>query len=197
MFGIYSNQRISAAESKMLCQNPDDYNWYCVYVNTIFRDRRFFQVREDIELPQSEDDNGVVLMFDGVDVVYFKTLDGDATENEVKSIMEVCSYLKDTFKKPIKAYVVCPSDAKIDVEKIEGEGDITLFFSLLKNDDGEEIIERLETKLKNHEQFTISDSIDHMLLPYTGFKNKAVFNEKFNHYMTLFNEYADREVKSC
>lgn len=190
MFGIYTNQRISEEESRMLCQGPDDYNWYCVYVGTIFKDNRFFQVREDIKLPQSEDDNGVVLIFEGGDVVYFKTLDGDATQKEADSILEVCSFLSDTFKRPIKAYVVCPSDANVEIEKIEGEGDITIFFSLLKNDDGEETVERLQSKLNSNEEFTISDSIDHMLLPYMGFKDKEVFQEKFRNYMAVFNEHA-------
>ena len=189
MFGIYSNMRISEAESKILKHNPDDYEWYCVIVNTIFRDKRYFQVRGDIDLPQAEDDDGVVLMFQGGDVVYFKTIDGDVTDEEMKSVYDVCSYLEDMFKRPIKAYVVFPSDGKVKSDGIDGDGNVTMVFSTLKNDDGEEIIERLEKKLKNHEEFTISDSIDHMLLPYGGFKNKKVFAEKYEHYMQLVNEY--------
>ncbi|WP_462316697.1 hypothetical protein [Methanobrevibacter sp.] len=189
MFGIYSNQRLSKEESKILKENPDDYNWYCIYVQTIFRDRRFFQVREDIELPQSEDDDGVVLMFQGGDVVYFKTMDGDVTNEEVQSVYDVCSYLEGLFNRPIKAYVVFPPDGEIKADKIEGDGEVTIVFSTLRNDDGEEIIERLESKLKNHEEFTIPDSIDHMLLPYTGFKDRKVFDEKFKNYMKLVMEY--------
>ena len=191
MFGVYSNKRVSEAERKILCDHPDDYNWYCVYVISIFKDRRFFQVREDIKLPQDKDDDGVVLMFEGGDIVYFKTLDGDVTGKVANSILDVCLYLQDSFRRPIKAYVVCPSDAKIKVHNIEGEGDISIFFSLLKNDDGEEIIDRLESKLKNNEKFTIPDSIEHMLLPYTGFKNKDDFQKKFKRYMALVNEYAN------
>ena len=189
MFGIYTNQRMSEAERNILNQHPDDYNWYCIYLWSLFKDQRFFQVREDIELPQSEDDNGVVLMFQDGDVVYFKTIDGDADERVIQSTLKVCLYLEDLFKRDITAYVVCPSDAKIEAEKVEGEGNVRILFSLLKNTNGEEIIERLESKLKNHEEFSIPDSIDHMLLPYMGFKNKRDFKKKFKQYMDLVNEY--------
>jgi len=188
MFGNYSNKRLSEAESKILCKNPDDYTWYCVYVSHVFRDQRLFEVREDIELPQDEDDDGVVLIFEGGDIVYFKTLDGDVTEDVVKSVMDVCSYLEKKFNRSITAYVVCPFDCEIKVEDIEGDGQMTFVFSLLRNDDGEEIIDRLESKLKNNEKFTIPDSIDHMLLPYGGFKDKKVFQEKFMRYMNLVEE---------
>ena len=189
MFGIYSDKRISKQESKILYENPDDYNWYMAYVSTIFKDSRFFQVREDIELPQDEDDNGVVLMFEGGDVVYFKTLDGDVTDDEVKSIVKVCKFLEDTFKRPINAYVVFPPDAELVANKFEYEGELTMYFSSLRNDNGEEIVERLESKLKNNEKFTVGDSVDHMLLPYTGFKDKSIFEKKFESYMKLVNEY--------
>lgn len=188
MFGRYSNQRISEAESKILCKNPDDYNWYTVYVNTVFKDQRLFEVREDIELPQSDDDNGVVLMFEGGEPIYFKTLDGDATDEEAQSIYEVCSHLEKMFNRPIFAYVVCPPDAEIKVENIDGEGDVSICFSIMAGCEGEETVDRLEAKLKNNEEFTIPDSIDHMLLPYMGFKDKKVFQEKFNRYMSLVEE---------
>ena len=189
MFGIYSNKRISKAESKILKNNPDDYNWYCMYAGIIFNDKRFFQVREDIELPQGEDDDGVLLMFQGGDIVYFKTIDGDVTDEEVKSVYKVCSYLDETFNQPIYAYVVFPADCEITAEKIVCNEEITIICSSLRNDDGEEIIERLENKLKNHEEFGYSDSIDHMLLPYMGFKDKNVFQEKLKNYMALVKEY--------
>lgn len=192
MFGRYSNQRISEAESKILWKNPDDYNWYTVYVRTVFKDSRLFEVRQDLDLPQSDDDNGVVLMFEGGDPVYFKTLDGDVTEEEVASIIEVCSHLESTFNRPISAYVVCPPDAQIKVERIEGEGDVTIFFSLMPEAEGEKTVERLEAKLKSGEEFTVSDSIDHMLLSYMGFKDKKTFHEKLKRYMALIEEQGRR-----
>ena len=188
MFGIYSNKRISEAESKILKSNPDDYNWYCVYVNSIFNDDRFFQVREDIELPNNEDDEGVVLMFQGGDIVYFKTLKGDVTEEVLHSVYEVCSYLYNMFHSMIMAYIVFPPDCEVKARKIEGDSSVIMFFSAMQNDNGEETIDKLEKKLKNREEFTYLDSIDHMLLPYFGFKDKQVFQEKFENYMDFVNE---------
>ena len=72
MFGVYSDKRLSKKEQEILNSNPDDYNWYCVIVQGIFKDRRFFQVRDDIEL--SQDDKGSVLVFEGGDIVYIRPL---------------------------------------------------------------------------------------------------------------------------
>ena len=58
MFGIYSNQRLSENERKILKSNPDDYLWYAIMLNVFFHDDNCFQVREDIEIPQKEDDDG-------------------------------------------------------------------------------------------------------------------------------------------
>lgn len=194
MLGIYANKRLSEAETKLLNQNPDDYIWYSAYVQTVFRDPRFFQIREDIKLPQNDDDDSVVLLFEDGDIVYFKTMDKSPTNDDEKAIFEVCLYLEDLFKRPIKAYVVCPSDVMIDMSqtKFVGKGDVAIYYGVLKNNTGEEIIERLENKLKNGEKFTINDSIDHMLLPYSGFKNKEEFNKRFEHYMRLVNECGGR-----
>ena len=189
MFGKYSNQRVSKEESKILKDNPDDYNWYCIYMRTLFKDDRFFQIRQDIELPQDEDDDGVVLMVQGGDIIYFKTIDCDVTNDEVQSVYEVCSHLQKTFNHPITAYVVFPPDGEITADSVDGKGEITIIFSTLKSDDGEEIIDRLESKLKSHEEFTIPDSISHMLLPYNGFKDRKVFDEKYENYMALVKEY--------
>lgn len=189
MFGIYSNQRLSENERRLLNLNPDDLNWYYVIVQTIFKDRRVFQIREDIELPQDDDDNGVVLMFEDSDVVYLKSIEGEVTQDDFQSITEVCTFLADEFKRPVSAYIPCApfKDLDFDVEKNGRE--ITMFFSCLDVDDGEEIIERLENKLKNHEEFTIPDSIEHMLLPYRGYKDRDVFHEKLRHYRQLIEEY--------
>lgn len=189
MFGIYSNQRLSENERRLLNSNPDDLNWYRVIAQAIFKDHRFFQIRQDIELPQKDDDNGVVLMFEGGDVVYMKSIDGEVTQKEVDSINEVCTYLADKFKRPIKAYVPCAPFEQLDFDIEKNSREVIMMFSFINVDDGEEIVDRLETKLKNHEEFTIHDSIAHMLLPYTGYKDREVFYEKFNHYMKLVEEY--------
>ena len=188
MFGVYLNKRLTENEQEILNSHPDDYNWYCVIVQCIFKDYRFFQVRDDIELPQ-EDDNGSVLIFEGGDVVYLKSIDGEVTAEEVESISEVCEFLYEKFNRPIKAYIPCAPFKKIDINLEKNGKEITLFFSYIKVETGEKTIERLENKLKNHEEFTILDSIDHMLLPYTGYANEKEFYEKFRHYKELVETY--------
>ena len=75
------------------------------------------------------------------------------------------------------------------MDVVKDGSDITMIFSYIKVDNGEKIIERLENKLLMNEKFTVPDSIDHMLLPYTGYKNKEVFEEKFKHYMGLIESF--------
>ena len=191
MFGIYSNQRLTENERKILKSNPDDYNWYSVMLRIIFNDTRFFQVREDIEVPKKEDDDGVVLIFEGGDMAYFRTIDGNISDEVVDSIIDVCSYLVDKFDRDVDAYVICPPNRTFDASEKNVELRTKIFFSSLASHNGEEIIEKLENKLKNHEEFTISDSIDHMMLPYTGYRDKKDFDEKYQHYMNLIETYGD------
>ena len=190
MFGVYSNQRISEAESKILYGNPDDYNWYMVVISQIFKDKRMFEIREDIELPQNDDEDGVVLIFEGGNVVYFKTLEGDVTKEKYKSIMKVCNYLEDLFKRPIESYILCKPGYKMKIKEAEGKGDITIYFSAIGSHDGEKIIDTLESKLKKNQPFTVFDSADHMLLPFTGYKNKKEKEKKFRAYMEHVEEFA-------
>ena len=188
MFGIYSNQRISEAERKILKDGPDDVNWYSVVFNTAFDDKRLFEVREDIEIPKKDDDDGVLLFMQGGSMVYFKTVDKDVGDEEASSILKVCNFLLDKFDKSVDVYVLCPHDASIcisDEFKVPG---VRLFFASFASKDGDEIVERLEAKLDRGEEFTYSDSIDHMLLPYSGSENKEVFQEKFKRYMKKVEE---------
>ena len=190
MLGIYSNKRLTENERAILHLNPDDYEWYMVVLGQVFKDHRFFQVREDIELPQKEDDDGVVLMMEGGDPIYFKTLSGDLTDEETEAIYEVCSFLEKKFDRPIDAYVLCKASSTVCVSKCSHcRGNIRIYFNFLGTNDGEEIIERLEAKLKNNEKFNVEDSFDHILLPYYGYKNKEDFDEKYSRYMDCINSY--------
>lgn len=192
MFGVYSNQRLTENESKILKHNPDDYNWYCVIVQSIFKDERFFQVREDIELPQDDDDNGVVLIFEGGDVVYLKSIDDEVTDEKLESIYNVCRFLEDKFNRPINAYVPCTPFKDLDLKFKTDVGNVTIFFSHINTQNAELLIDKLSEKLQNDEAFTVSDSIDHMLIPYTSYRDKKVFDEKYQQYMKLVDEYVER-----
>ena len=187
MFGIYSNQRLTENERKLLYEHPDDYNWYMVVLRKIFKDPRFFQVREDIKLPQNDDD-GVVLIFDDGEVVYFRTIEGEVDKKDVDSIIEACSFLEDIFNQPIVAYVVCPPEFwYVDIDSDGCDCEFKIVFSAIKSDDGEEIIEKLEKKLDSNQKFTFQDTVDHILLPFTGYKNKELFYKKFHKYMDKVN----------
>ena len=131
MFGVYLNKRLTENEQEILNSHPDDYNWYCVIVQCIFKDYRFFQVRDDIELPQ-EDDNGSVLIFEGGDVVYLKSIDGEVTAEEVESISEVCEFLYEKFNRPIKAYIPCAPFKKIDINLKKMARRLLFFSAILK-----------------------------------------------------------------
>ena len=189
MFGIYSNHRLSENEMKILKSDPDDYNWYFIILQIFFKDHGFFQIREDIEIPQKEDEDGVLLMSEGK-IIYFKTIDYDITNEVVNSILEVCTNLENLFNRPITSYVLYPPDFDVlfDREKID-PGNTVIIFSSGRSQEGEKIIDRLEVKLKNHDEFTISDSINHMVLPYVGFKNREVFDKKYENYMKLIEKY--------
>lgn len=189
MFGVYTNQRLSENERKLLHLNPDDLNWYCVILKSVFRDERFFQIREDIDLPQDEDDDGVVLIFEGGEVVYFKTIIGEITEEKVQSIFKVCKYLEDKFNRPITAYIPCSPFTEVDVSLEDENYHVTMIFGYIPSDDAEEIIDRLQNKLKSKEIFTVGDSIDHMILPFWGYKDKEVFDEKYARYMEMIETY--------
>ena len=92
------------------------------------------------------------------------------------------------FNRSIDVYVLCPPDIGLCVNHKNGEGGVKIFFSSLATDDGEEIIERLESKLDNGEEFTTNDSIEHMLLPYGGYKDKDDFQKRFQQYMKKVDE---------
>lgn len=174
--------------SKLLAHEPDEDIFQEVVMINVFNHRRFFSVRRDIGLPQKDDVDGVVLDFLNGEYGYFRTIGGTITNNEIKEIYKVCFHIYDISQKPVKAYILCENETKIecDGEINDGEldyGEIKIILSMIKGHHGEEIIDRLEKKLDNGEKFDVCDSTDHILLPYVGYKNKKVFEMKFEKYM--------------
>lgn len=190
MFGIYSNKRLTENESAILHLNPDDYNWYMVILSQAFKEHRHFEVREDIEVPQNEGDDGVVLIFEGGNPVYFRTLNENLTLEDNETIFRVCSFLEEKFGRSVDAYVLCKPDCEVSVSRSGNcKGNIRIFFNFICTHDGEEIIERLMAKLRNKEKFNFDDTVDHMLLPYVGYVDKKDFEEKYVHYMECVESY--------
>ena len=191
MFGCYSDKKFSENEKKILNHEPDDFIWCSVILSVIFKDVRSFQIRDDINIPQEEDDDGIVLMMEDESIVYLKTLDGDFDDDEFRAVEEVCLYLENVFHKHIKVYIPCPSFSIVSHHQDKSDAHLFIKLSSLSLTDGVENIERLEAKLKNNEKFSTSDSIDHMLIPFMKFDNKEIFQEKYTHYMNLINSYYD------
>ena len=194
MIGYYTNIRISKKESKILYEDPDDYIWYSTIVKALFNDHRFFQVREDIKLPEKEGENGVVLFFEKGSLVYLKTLNRDIDNKEYKDIWDVCTYLYNTFNQPVTAYIAYSPYCDVNItENYEGDELIKVIFSYFGEFNGEDIIERLSYKLKHKQEFNTSDSISHMLLPFTASKDMDVFKEKYADYMNMIENYEVEE----
>lgn len=189
MYELYTNQRISDEERKILHQHPDDYLWYGVIIGKLFDKHQRFEVREDIKLPQKEDDDGVVLIFEDGTVTYFKTSIGIMTDEDYKTMKKVCKYLLKKFKQPIDVYIACSPNSKINFSELPYDYDIKVTYSSIPIKKGDEIIEKLESKVKNHEEFSIMDSIEHMLLPFIGCENQKNFMKKYTQYM--------KNVKKC
>ena len=166
MFGYYIDKKFSDKETKILENEPDDYIWYMIINASLFKDSRFFEIRDDIKIPNDKD--GRVLIYEKGDIVYSKTIDQKDSDEEIKEIKKSCSYLADLFEDHIDAYIAHTANCKTDMVN------------------GEEIISKLENKIKNNESFNTDDSVDHILLPFIGSDDLKSFNKKYEHYMALF-----------
>ena len=183
MFGYYTDKRLSDSERKILKCNPDDYNWHMIIHNAIFNQQGLFEIRDDIKIPNDKD--GTVVIFEKGNVVYYKTQNHKALSDDIKKIKESCSYLADLFEDHIDAYIAHTGNCKID--RVEECDDIncTLHFKSFCENNGEEILAELENKLINKEPFTITDSVNHILLPFIGDIDQDSFNKKYHHYMEI------------
>ena len=187
MFGCFSNIRLSEQERKILKDEPDDAIWYSMVLGNLFKDNRRFQIREDIEVPKKEDDDGVLLMMEDGSIVYFRTSDGVFDNGEYNYMIGVCSWIVNKFHRPLNVYMACDSRPQMSFDS-KNEGVVAkIVLSRFITGDNEKIIDRLVHKLENNEEFDYGDSVDHMLLPFGGYKNKSVFDKKYAHYMDLIN----------
>ena len=191
MYGCYSNIRLNENERKILKDEPDDYIWYKCVLSKVFQDNNNFEVRQDIEIPQDEDDDGVLLMVDDGSLIYFKTLEGNFDNIQAEKVSKVCSFIENTFNCPFKVYVACRTNFCINHDDDFGISS-NVYFARIYAAVAEKIVDELESKLVANEEFTISDSINHILLPFLSYKDKDVFEEKYAHYMDLINSYGGK-----
>ena len=184
MFGYYIDRKFNDKETKILDSKPDDYIWYMIVNATLFKDTRFFEIRDDIKIPN--DNDGRVLIYEKGDVVYSKTLDQKDLDEEIKEIKKSCSYLADLFEDHIDAYIAHTANCKRDMVKECDDINCTIHLKSSDKNNGEEIISKLENKIKNNEKFDTEDSVDHILLPFIGSDDLKSFNKKYSHYMAFF-----------
>lgn len=177
-----NNQRKFKDMKSILLGGSDDSIFYKSIIAFVFNDFGSFEVRRDIEIPKKDGD-GVVISFNDGRIVYFKIQDTKLSDDEFKSIVEVCYFLQDKFGGSIKSYILCHPEVEFrGYGGIEREG-ITLELRSLKHLDGDAAVEMLENKRKNKEKFTFQDYVFHILLPYMGYEDREVFLPKFQHYM--------------
>ena len=143
-------------------------------------------MRDDIELPDNGE--GRLLIFEKGDIVYFKTLYREFNKKEVDKIYDVCVFLEDLFKSEITSYLVCqPQEIDFDME-LDYEKDYDIVIGQLPKDNEENVIDRLKYKLENNIPFTINDSIAHIILPFTTWKDEE-FDKNYAEYMKLIEAY--------
>ena len=182
MLNFTENKRSTEDIINILHGNGDDAVFYKIALIFAFNVFGSFEVREDIEIP-ANDNEGVVLSFYDGRISYFKIQSEKLTDDEYKSILNVCYFLQDKFGGNIESYVLCCPEIEIKFfDGIERDG-ITVMLASLEKYDGDAVVDKLTNKLKNKEEFTIKDHIYHILLPYMGYKDRNEFLPKFQHYM--------------
>ena len=189
MFGCYSNNRLSEQEKKILKEEPDDAIWYSTLLRCLFKDNRSFQIREDIKVPKKDDDDGVLLMMEDGTIVYFRTSHGIFDNEEYNYLIGICSWIVNKFHCPLNVYMACDSEPEISFDAGDEGVDAKIVLSRFFTGKNEKTLDRLIHKLENKEEYDYNDSVDHMLLPYGGYKNKEIFDKKYAYYMDLFNSY--------
>ena len=107
----------------------------------------------------------------------------DLTRDEFNSILENCCFLKEKFGGDIKAYVIYRPEIEIDDTFELHEDNVEIHIASLKSVDGDYILDRLHSKIKNKEDFTLEDQINHLLLLYMGHKSWDEFLPKYQQYM--------------
>lgn len=118
-------------------------------------------------------------------------MEGNFDNIQAEKVSKVCSFIENTFNCPFKVYVACRTNFCINHDEDFGISS-NVYFARIYAAVAEKIVDELESKLVANEEFTISDSINHILLPFLSYKDKDVFEEKYAHYMDLINSYGGK-----
>lgn len=167
----------------VLMGGEDDTIFYKAALTFVFCEFESFVVIKDLKIPQKDEKNGVVIVFDDGRISYFKRQSNQLTDTEYESILEVCCFLKDTYGGSIEAYVLCSPEVEImPYDGIERDG-IALILASLADCDGDAAVEMLENKRRNGQRFTFQDHVCHLLLPFMGHRDRDEFMPKYQHCM--------------
>ena len=181
------NSKSDGDIKEILCGGRDVKTFYMIVLAFAFNDFASFEVREDIEIPS---DDGVVLVFREGRIVYFKTQRNELSNEIFDSILDVCYFLKDKYGCPVDSYVLCHPDVKLKSYGGAERGNVVIHLSSLESYDGDSVLEVLENKKINNEEFTFEDNVNHILLPFMNYRNKNDFEFKLRRY--LFESMDDR-----
>ena len=145
-----------------------------------------FEVDRTIDFPHKDELGGVVMKFIGGGSAYFKLQKEMPSEEEVKSVFEVCQFLKESFGDYIIAFVMCQPDIEIRDIDVSLDETIDVTYVSLRKSNSKGVIEDLTKKVKNKEEFNIEDHIMRFLVPFMGRSNNAKFKRKYLKFLCLF-----------
>ena len=169
----------------ILMGGRDDTIFYKTALALVFDEFESFAVRRELKIPKNEGEDGVVIVFDDGRIAYFKRQSNQLSEEEWKSLLEVCRFLKDTYGESIEAYVLCSPEVEIRPSNgVEHEG-ITVMLATLAGCDGDAVVDMLENKRKNRQRFSFQDHVCQILLPFMGYGDRDEFISKYQHFMML------------
>ena len=165
--------------------NNDDENYYWTLMNMAFGIFSPFEVT-DIDFPKKDELGGAILKYIGSGAAYFKVQREKPSAYEVKSVQEVCLFLKEKFGGYITANMIC--EPHIEIHDIDVSQTNYLTYTSIRKTNGDKVLKSLTEKLENNEKFTIDDHIQRYLVPFTSRKNNDEFQKNYDRFEALFKE---------
>lgn len=147
-----------------------------------------FEIDRDVDFPKKDELGGVVLKFIGGGAAYFKLQKEMPSVDEVKSICDVCKFLKESFGEYVVARIMCQPNIEIKDIDISDFDDIDVCFVSVRLNDGDKILEDLSEKLKTKKGFSPTDHILRLMLPFLGRRDNEKFILNYCEFISLLME---------
>lgn len=164
-----------------------DEVYYKLTYSKIFGVFSPFEVDTSVEFPNKDKLGGVVLKFVGGGASYFKIQKTMPSKEDVDSILEICEFLKDNFGEYTVAFILCEPHIEIRDIDIPDKNFEVHFVSSRKND-GDFTLNGLIDKLEHNIEFSISDHVLKIMLPFMSRKDDAKFQSRYSKFVKLFDE---------